>query len=115
MKMGARPDYEKMRRHPKHLQWIRGFMCCVPGCDNRDIQAAHVSWGYPEGTPEWQKAAGKIKAHDKFTVSLCLYHHAEQHKLGYGSFNVKYGLYLPALAQEFAVKSPHRKGWEDDD
>lgn len=114
LKMGVREDYEKKRRHPNHTKWVRGFCCCVLGCDNRNTQAAHVSWGYPEGTPEWQKAAKSSKAHDKFTVSLCVDHHGEQHTTGAQTFERKYGVDLPALAQEFAQKSPHRKGWQDD-
>jgi hypothetical protein len=46
------------------------------------------------------------KPHDIFGVSLCRNHHVEQHSLGVGAFDRKYGTNLRALAAEFARRSP---------
>ena len=74
---------------------------------NLPIECAHVRCGTDGG-----KA---LKPSDRWTLSLCRCHHAEQHHIGERAFEKRYGLDLLALAQEFARRSPHRRLWESAD
>jgi len=47
-----------------------------------------------------------MKPSDKWAVSLCIYHHREQHQIGERAFEEKYSLDLVTLAGEFARRSP---------
>jgi hypothetical protein len=49
-----------------------------------------------------------LKPSDRWTISLCRKHHAEQHLVGEASFAQRYELDLLELALEFARRSPHR-------
>ncbi len=49
-----------------------------------------------------------MKPSDRWVISLCNTHHAEQHRLGEQTFAQKYDLDLLALAKEFGLRSPHR-------
>ena len=49
-----------------------------------------------------------LKPSDRWTVSLCRAHHAEQHRIGESAFEIRYALDLVALAEVFAQASPHR-------
>ena len=55
-----------------------------------------------------------IKPSDRWVVSLCRAHHAEQHGIGERAFEGRYGLELVALAEEFARGSPHRRALLED-
>lgn len=103
-RINAKGRTDKRIRCPAHLKWIRGFKCCVPGCDMRPIEAAHVRTGTGGGMG--------MKPDDTWVISLCRDHHAEQHRVGEPAFQARHGIDLKALAQEFAAKSPHRKKWE---
>lgn len=48
-----------------------------------------------------------MKPSDRWCISLCRDHHAEQHNIGEISFAAKYGIPLKILAGDFARKSPH--------
>ena len=48
-----------------------------------------------------------VKPSVRWTISLCRNHHAEQHRLGERSFEIKAGINMRPLAEEFARKSPH--------
>ena len=85
-----------------HRRWVRGHRCCVKGCANLEVEAAHVRIGTDGG-------AG-MKPRDRWCISLCKVHHAEQHANGERTFETRYGLDMKALAEEFARKSPH---WRD--
>lgn len=91
---------EKRIRSPAHLGWVRSHACCVPGCDGRPIEAAHVRLGAHAGLGQ--------KPDDSFAVSLCSAHHAESHRTGEATFQTRHGIDLLALAREFAARSPHR-------
>jgi hypothetical protein len=52
-----------------------------------------------------------LKPSDKWTVSLCREHHAEQHRIGEAAFEARYAIDLIALATQFALRSPHRHLW----
>jgi hypothetical protein len=83
-----------------HRAWVRRHHCCVPGCLNIPIECAHVRTGTDGGVG--------LKPSDRWTVSLCSAHHAEQHRIGERRFERRYGLDLRVLAMNFALKSPHR-------
>lgn len=104
-RLPAPPKKETRLRCPQHLRWVRSHQCCVPGCDRRPIEAAHVRSGTdPQGLG--------IKPGDNHTISLCSHHHAEQHRIGEHNFGIEYNLSMKALAEEFWAKSPHRKRTE---
>ncbi len=62
-------------REPKYLKWVSQFPCAI--CGYVPTQVAHIRMGNiergkrPTGLGE--------KPDDKFTVPLCVVHHAEQH------------------------------------
>lgn len=90
---------ESFRSCPAHRAWVRRHHCCVPGCLRLPIECGHIRRGTDGGTG--------LKPSDSWCVSLCKYHHAEQHRLGERRFESKYDLNLLALAEEFARRSPH--------
>lgn len=49
-----------------------------------------------------------MKPSDRWVVSLCWYHHREQHLIGEDAFETKYDLDLKGLSSEFVRRSPHR-------
>lgn len=97
---------KEANRFPAHRAWVRGFACCVPGCDARPIEAAHVRVGTGGGIAH--------KPHDKWVISLCRDHHSEQHRIGEPEFERRHGISMRKLAMEFAARSPHRHKWEAD-
>lgn len=104
MALPARIDRKSHRqdankRSPAHRSWVRGHMCCVPGCEAVPIECAHVRNGTGGGM--------SVKPSDRWCISLCRDHHDMQHRFGEQTFAKSYGLNLKALAEEFARKSPH--------
>ena len=89
-------------RCPGHLQYVRGFGCSVPRCENRDIEAAHVRVGTDGGTG--------IKPSDRYVIPLCRTHHEFQHR-GERSFAIKYGIDALAIAGSLWNTSPHGVKW----
>ena len=89
------------RSCPAHRAWVRRHHCCVPGCRQLPIECAHVRKGTDGGIG--------LKPSDKWVISLCVSHHAEQHQVGEASFQRRYGVDLLQLAVTFARKSPHRQ------
>lgn len=85
-------------RSPGHCNFVRQHECCVPDCNGRPIEVAHLRNG--------TDAAMGRKASDWFTISLCKWHHAEQHNVGEPEFQKKHGIDMHALAAEFAKASP---------
>ena len=97
-RMGTREGTGPLRCAP-HLQWIRGFKCCVDNAECAgSIQAAHVRTG-TDGS------MGK-KPGDDWAISLCAYHHMLQHQGGEEWFERAYKIDMQALAIEFAAASP---------
>jgi hypothetical protein len=82
-----------------HRAWVRRHRCCVRGCDRRPVECAHVRRG--------TDGAIALKPSDRWTVSLCWFHHREQHDIGEAAFEARHGLDLRSLATEFARRSPH--------
>lgn len=85
---------------PPHRAWVRRHKCCVSGCRQLPIECAHVRIGTDGGVA--------LKPSDRWVVSLCRSHHAEQHRIGEAQFQKRHGLDLYALALEFARRSPYR-------
>jgi hypothetical protein len=48
-----------------------------------------------------------MKPSDRWTISLCAFHHRQQHDIGEIAFEDKYSICLSELAKEFARRSPH--------
>jgi hypothetical protein len=96
----ARKPRKKISRTcAAHRAWVRRHHCSVPGCRNLPIECAHVRAGTDGGLG--------LKPSDRWTISLCQYHHVEQHEIGEASFERRYDLNLIELAREFAKRSPH--------
>lgn len=87
-------------RSQSHLNFVRGHACCVPGCVGRPIEVAHIRIGSDAGLSR--------KPSDWFTISLCRFHHSQQHGVGERSFAEMYQIDLHALARAFAEASPKR-------
>ena len=83
-----------------HRAWVRRHLCSVPGCRRLPIECAHVRSGTDGGQG--------LKPSDKWCISLCRDHHLEQHQIGERAFELRHGLDLKALAEEFAARSPWR-------
>lgn len=83
-----------------HRAWVRRHCCSISGCIRKPIECAHVRGGSDGGIG--------LKPSDKWTISLCVFHHGEQHQIGEEAFEQKYSLDLRSLAAEFARRSPHR-------
>lgn len=83
-----------------HRVWVRRHACCVRGCGRSPIESAHVRGGADGGIG--------MKPSDRWTISLCAYHHLEQHSIGEREFEDRYSLDLTGLAIEFARRSPFR-------
>ena len=98
-RLGVRVSVQKV--WPRHRRWVKAHGCCVPGCDARAVDFAHLRSAANAGI-------GK-RPHDIFGVSLCRTHHDEQHRLGAGAFGDKYQIDLWGLAAEFARCSPDWK------
>lgn len=88
-------------RSTGHLQWIRGHCCSVQNtaCQGR-IEAAHVRCSLDGGMG--------LKPGDDWTISLCSYHHMQQHQVGEREFEKIHKIDMQTLAAEFWRKSPHR-------
>ena len=84
---------------PAHRAWVRKHKCSVPACGQLPIECAHVRRHTDGGMG--------LKSSDAWCISLCSYHHAEQHRFGELSFETRYGLDLITLALAFARRSPH--------
>jgi hypothetical protein len=69
------------------------------------IECAHVSRASSGGMG--------MKSSDAMTASLCREHHAESHRLGERTFDLKHGITLSNLAREFYERSPHRAKLDD--
>jgi len=87
------------QRCPGHLAFVRRHACSVagPDCDG-PVEAAHVRRGTGAGMG--------AKPDDGWTISLCRWHHHQQHTVGEAQFERLHGLDLKALAHEFARRSP---------
>lgn len=97
------------KRHPQHLQWVRGRPCLIDGV------SGHVCTGRMEAhhVKETGNGGMGVKPADHWVVPLCSGAHDLVHR-GPISFEKKYGVNLVQAAMQYAVNSPHRKLWEND-
>jgi hypothetical protein len=86
---------------PRHRRWVRSHRCCVPHCESKSVDFAHLRSAANAGMAQMP--------HDIFGVSLCRAHHGEQHSIGTRAFNEKYGIDLWDIAAAFARYTPD---WE---
>jgi hypothetical protein len=93
------------RACPAHRAWVRQHRCSVSGCLTGPIECAHIRSGTDGGCA--------LKPSDRWTISLCRAHHAEQHRIGEPAFEIRYALDLVALAGVFARRSPRRMAFEE--
>ena len=111
--MGCRP--QRQLRFPAHCQWVRGHTCSVPGCKNRDIEAAH----FDGPIPDEDRGGMSERDHDKWAFPLCNWHHENPlnmqsyHTLGWKRFDALYGIDSYAIALRMQRASPHRWRWEE--
>ena len=84
---------------PAHRAWVRKHRCSVPACGQLPIECAHVRRGTDGGVG--------LKPSDSWCISLCINHHAEQHRIGERAFEKRHGVELVALAKEFVTRSPY--------
>lgn len=87
-----------------HLQWVRGFECCVAksgGCYG-SVQAHHVRKGSQTGMSQ---TPGDDRA-----VPLCVRHHDEAHH-GARTFDRKHNINLASMAMELWLRSSHGIRW----
>lgn len=109
LRMGVREDRERELRHPPHTKWVRSHACSVPGCEERQIEAAH----FDGPIPNEDRGGRGVRDHDKWTFPLCKWvHHAEYHRIGWARFDAKYKLSTKAIAEECARRSHHKHRWE---
>lgn len=86
-------------RCPGHLAFVRRHACCVAGPDcSGPIEAAHIRDGSGAGMGQ--------KPDDGCTISLCRWHHQQQHAVGEARFEQMYSIDLQSFAQTFARRSP---------
>lgn len=91
-------------RSQAHCNFVRSHACSIPGCAGRPIEVAHVRGGSGAGIAQ--------KPDDFWTVSLCLFHHSEQHRIGEFTFwktHFRDGTQPRALIEEFIKASPKRR------
>lgn len=70
---------------PHRVLWVKSLPCLVPGCDERNIDNAHVKSIASGGTY-------------RTIIPLCHAHHMEQHNAGIITFAERYGLNLARAA-----------------
>ena len=103
-----RPDEKSA---PQYLAWLRLRPCAVEGCDRPGkIEAAHVPGAGDKGIGS--------KTADRNALPLCGCaqgiegHHAEQHRIGWATFAIRYGLGDPLkLAGEYFSAWPGKIAW----
>ena len=100
-RMRPKPPRERVSRTcPGHRAWVRRHDCSVRGCRRTPIECAHVRSATNGGTG--------LKPSDRWVISLCEFHHREQHRMGEKRFELKHSLDLWLMANEFARRSPFR-------
>ncbi len=94
------------REWPKHRDYVRSHKCLTPGCENRDIEFAHVRTGTDGG-------AG-LKPSDWWGVPLCHACHARQHQIGEAAYEREAGVSMRVAAERLTMSSTDikmRRAW----
>lgn len=87
------------------LAWLRGRPCFLEwtgDCAGR-MEAAHT---YGAG----DKGVG-TKSSDRYAIPLCSAHHAEQHRVGWRTFETTHGFDAPRTAEKYWRAWPGRSAW----
>ena len=63
-------------QNEKHLRFVAGLPCVI--CGSTQVQAAHVR--FADLTVGKEYTGKQEKPADKYTVPLCVSHHAQQHR-----------------------------------
>lgn len=93
---------------PAFRAYVRQRACCVPGCVNRDIEAAHRRAGIPNDG----RGGEGMKPHDKWCFPACGDHHRQQHKIGEYTFERLHGIDTMKIAEALWRAWPGRQKWE---
>lgn len=90
---------------PQFLQWLRGRECVMAfNCEGK-IEAAHIDYAGGKGVA--------TKVSDRFALPMCHRHHAEQHRLGWRSFEAQHGNFNALqVSEQFWRAWPGRIAWE---
>lgn len=92
-------------RSQAHLSFVRKHHCSMPGCQGVPIEAAHVRINSGAGMGE--------KPSDWRAVSLCQFHHRQQHTVGEPAFWATYkaatGETVEQLIDAFCKASPRAR------
>jgi len=94
---------ETVIRCQGHLQYVRGFRCCI------EDRAGHVCGGNTEAMHVRVGTDGSMgkKPGDNWTIPGCVLAHREQHQIGEPAFELKYRIDMKAIVAGLWVKSPH--------
>lgn len=95
-RLPKKPKRDGRFRSQAHLTFVRSHHCCIEGCTDMPIEAAHVRIGSGSGIGQ--------KPDDWRAVSLCRDHHARQHEVGERTFWA--GIDVEALIEAFCKASP---------
>lgn len=80
-----------------YLQWLRGRPCALEGASQGDcggkIHACHVDYAGDKGMG--------TKVSDHFSIPMCTCHHAEQHNVGWETFEKRYRFRGVNLAEQY--------------
>lgn len=93
---------------PGFLQWLRGRECFVglggtQDCEGK-MEAAHVDHAGGKGMG--------TKVADRHAMPLCTKHHAEQHCIGWRTFEERYFFGAVGVAAGYWCAWPGRLAWE---
>jgi len=77
------------RLNPRHCRWIAERHCLI--CGQTDVQVAHIKFADGRILKPLSSNIG-MKADDRFTLPLCIVHHAAQHAVGERKFWQSYHL-----------------------
>lgn len=91
---------------PAFLQWLRGRECFISesgACEGK-LEAAHVDHAGGKGMG--------TKVADRHAIPLCSKHHAEQHRIGWKSFEARYFFGAVGIAEDYWRAWPGRIAWE---
>jgi hypothetical protein len=84
----------KERSVPAFRRWVKKLQCSVKGCQNGNIDPAHIRCDLPADAI---RGGTSLKPHDAWIIPLCRDHHNEQ-GAGERTFAAKYKLEEVTLA-----------------
>jgi hypothetical protein len=86
-------SFARIYGSPARVRWVANLPCSVVGCTRGPCDNAHTETG------------GMGRKADYTTIApLCPYHHREQHFLGCGTFEARYGVDMTKAAEWTEVR-----------